>query len=70
MVIDPETAPIAQDIFRQYTVLRSVRALREYVLNKHGLVYGQTGIRALLDNERYIGRAHGQDDFCPALISQ
>lgn len=68
MMIDPETAPIAQDIFRQYTVIRSVRALREYVLNKYGLVYGQTGVRALLGNERYIGRAHGQDDFCPPLI--
>lgn len=70
MVIDPKTAPIAQDIFREYTVTRSVRALREYVLNKYGLVYAQTGIRALLDNERYIGRAHGQDDFCPPLISE
>lgn len=69
LAIDPETAPIAQDIFRQYTVTRSVRALREYVLAKYGLVYGQTGIRAMLDNERYIGRAHGQDDFCPPLIS-
>ena len=69
LVIDPQTAPIARDIFQQYTVIRSVRALREYVLNKYGLVYGQTGIRALLDNERYIGRAHGQDDFCPQLIN-
>ncbi|MCI8698301.1 MAG: recombinase family protein [Oscillospiraceae bacterium] len=68
MVVDPGTAPIAQDIFKQYTTIRSVRALREYVLNTYGLVYGQTGIRALLDNERYIGRAHGQDDFCPPLI--
>lgn len=69
LTIDPETAPIAQDIFQRYTVIRSVRALREYVLSKYGLVYGQSGIRAMLDNERYIGRAHGQDDFCPPLIS-
>lgn len=69
LAIDQQTAPIAQDIFRQYTVIRSVRALREYVLSKYGLVYGQTGIRALLENERYIGRAHGQDDFCPPLIT-
>lgn len=68
LAIDPQTAPIAQDIFQQYTVIRSVRALREYVLNKYGLVYGQSGIRALLENERYTGRAHGQDDFCPPLI--
>lgn len=29
----------------------------------------QAGVRAMLDNEQYIGRAHGQDDFCPPLIS-
>lgn len=69
MAVDSETAPIAQDIFRQYTVIRSVRALREYVMNTYGLVYSHAGIRALLDNERYIGRAHGQDDFCPPLIA-
>ncbi len=67
--IDPQTAPIAQDIFRQYTVIRSVRALREYIMNTYGLVYSHSGVRAMLENERYIGRAHGQDDFCPTLIS-
>lgn len=70
LVIDPHTAPIARDIFQQYTVIRSVRALREYVMNTHGMVYSHAGIRAMLNNERYIGRAHGQDDFCPPLITQ
>lgn len=68
LAIDPQTASIVQDIFRQYTVIRSVRALREYIMNTHGLVYSHAGVRAMLDNERYIGRAHGQDDFCPPLI--
>lgn len=67
--IDPQTALVAQDIFKQYTVIRSVRALREYIMNTHGLVYSHSGVRAILENERYIGRAHGQDDFCPPLIS-
>lgn len=69
MAIDPETAHIAQDIFQQYTIIRSVGALREYIMRTHGLVYSHSGVRAMLDNERYIGRAHGQDDFCPPLIS-
>lgn len=69
MVVDPETAPIAQDIFRQYAAIRSVRAMREYIMNTYGLVYSYAGVRAMLDNERYIGRAHGQDDFCSPLIS-
>lgn len=68
MVVDPETAPIAQDIFRQYTVIRSIRALREYVMKKYGLIYSPSGLRMLLTNERYIGKAHGQVAFCPPLI--
>lgn len=68
LVIDPETAPIAQDIFRQYMTIRSMRALREYVMRKYGMVYCHSGLKALLKNPRYIGQAHGQDDFCPVLI--
>lgn len=68
IVADAETAPIAQDIFQKYITIRSVRALREYVLNQYGLVYVHTGLKAMLTNERYIGRAHGQDNFCPAII--
>lgn len=68
MVPDPQTAPIAQDIFKQYLAIRSVRALGKYVMDKYGLIYGNTGLRMLLQNQRYIGRAHEQDDFCPPLI--
>lgn len=70
LAIDEATAPIAQDIFRQYLVLRSMRALRQYMMEQYGLVYCYSGVRALLKNERYIGRAHGQDDFCPPLIDE
>ena len=69
MAVDPETAAIAQDIFRQYTVVRSIRATRKYILEKYGLAYAHTGLKAFLSNERYIGCAHGQDDFCPPLIT-
>lgn len=68
MVIDPATAPIAQDIFYQYTILRSIRALREYMMKTYGIVYSHTSFRNIMQNERYIGRAHNQDDFCPPLI--
>ena len=33
MVIDPQSAPMAQDMFQQYLALRSVRALRRYVMH-------------------------------------
>lgn len=68
LVVDEEKAAILKDIFDRYTALRSMRALRQYMSEKHGLVYSCGGIRAILQNERYIGRAHGQDDFCPAII--
>lgn len=68
MVVNPETAPIAQDIFRQYTTLKSVAGVRKYMVDKYGILYAYQTIRYLLVNERYIGRAHGHDDFCPPLI--
>ncbi len=68
LVVDGEKAAIAQDIFERYVALRSMRALRQYIMERYGLVYSYSGIRALLQNERYIGRAHGQEDFCPPLI--
>lgn len=68
MMIDPKTGPIAQDIFQQYAALRSIRALRQYLIQKYGLVYSPTGLRMLLTNQRYIGCAHNQDDFCQPLI--
>lgn len=68
MVIDPQSAPMAQDMFQQYLALRSVRALRRYVMHTYGKVMSYGALRNLLRNERYIGRAHGQDDFCPPLI--
>lgn len=68
MAINPETAPMAQDIFKQYAILRSIRALRGYIFERYGKAYAHTSLKVLLTNERYIGHAHGQDDFCPALI--
>lgn len=68
LAVDPDTADTARDIFQQYIVLRSMRALRQYIMEQYGMVYSYSGLRALLQNERYVGRAHDQDSFCPALI--
>lgn len=70
LCLDENTAPVVRDIFDRYLILRSMRSLRQYMMDQHGLVYCYSGIRALLSNERYIGRAHGQDDFCPPLIDE
>lgn len=68
--VDAETAPIAIDIFDQYIKLRSLRSLRQYTMNEHGRVYCYSGMKALLQNERYIGSAHGQVDFCQGIIEK
>lgn len=68
IVIDEETSKIPIDIFNHYVALRSIGALREYVMSTYGITYSHTGLKMLLQNERYIGRAHGQDNFCPKLI--
>lgn len=68
LVIDQNTAPIAKDIFRQYLAVRSLYSLRAYVIKKYGLVYTARGLKLMLSNPRYIGCAHEQEDFCPALV--
>lgn len=68
LCVDEDAAATARDIFDRYLSLRSMRSLRQYMMEELGLVYCYSGIRAMLQNERYIGRAHDQDDFCPAII--
>lgn len=70
LVIEPERAALVRDIFQHYLDVRSVRATRKYVLDTCGLYYTQAGLRMLLQNERYIGRAHGMDDFCDPIIDK
>ena len=70
MEADPETAPVVQDLFAHYIGCRAIRATCRYLLDEYGLYYTQTGLRCLLQNTRYIGRAHGRDDFCPPLVEK
>lgn len=65
---DPDTAPIVKDLFDRYIALRSIKALRRMAAARYGINYTDRGWRVLLQNERYIGRAHGQDGFCEAII--
>ena len=32
------------------------------------MVYSPTGLRLFLSNERYVGKAHGQEHFCEGII--
>lgn len=68
LVIEPEKADIVRDIFRYYISTRSIRETRKYILNRWGISYCHTSIRSMLQNERYIGRAHDSDTFCPSIV--
>lgn len=70
IVINEETAPIAIDLFNKYIAIRSISSLRKYLMDTYGIAHSHTAIRVMLKNERYIGRAHDQENYCPALISQ
>lgn len=70
LVVDEEKADIVKDIFRKYIAFRSIRQLRKYILDQWGISYCHTNIRNILQNERYIGKAHGAENFCPPIISE
>lgn len=70
LVIDEDNAGIVRDIFQYYIDVRSIRESRKYVFDKYKLYYTQTGLRTLLQNKRYIGKAHGSDHFCKAIIPE
>ena len=70
LAIDDAQAEIVRDIYNQYLKLQSVRALRKYVMDKYGIVYSHSGLRSLLQNEKYIGMGHGRTDWCPPLMER
>lgn len=58
--VDPETAPIAQEIFRRYAQGQSMREVADYLNSKgyrtsRGGPYQVTTLHGILKNEKYIG---------------
>ena|GEM_PF-3363320 len=58
--VDPETAPIVQEIFRQYAKGQSMREVADYLNSKgyrtsRGGPYQVTTLHGILKNEKYIG---------------
>lgn len=67
--IDPDTVEIARDIADAYIRLKSISALRKYMLDKHGILRSYTQWRRLLSNERYIGIVDGKQ-MCEPIWSR
>lgn len=70
MVLDEEKAKIAYAIFQKYIDCRSVYGVQMWLIDAYGIRYSSTAVTHMLSNERYIGRAYGQDNFCPAIIDR
>lgn len=67
-VVDEEEAKIVTDIFNRYIAVRSIYMLRKYIMDTYSMTYSHNGLVKTLKNERYIGRAHDDDNFLPAII--
>ena len=63
LVPDPETAPIAQEIFQKYLDVRSIADTIRWLWDAHGISRNPSGIRNMLMNKKYLG-----SEFHPALI--
>lgn len=70
LAIDEVAAEQVRDIFNQYLQLQSIRQIRQYAIDKYNLVYSHTGMRVLLQNEKYIGLGHGREDWCPPILDR
>ena len=63
LVINEETAPIAQAIFQKYIDTRSIYGITQWIDEKYGLKRSVAGIKAMLKNKLYLG-----SDNHPAII--
>lgn len=68
-VIDTETADAARDMFAAYIRLRSLCALRRYMLSEWGISRTYNNFGRFLSNPMYIGQYHGVDGACDQLVS-
>lgn len=71
LCIDESSAKIVRAAFDYYEQHGSLKETWRYLNMYHNAGYKTyNSMRVLLSNERYIGRAHGINDFCPPIISQ
>ena len=68
LAVDEEKASIVRDIFARYLEIRTIRGLLRYISGTYGFAYSQSGMKAFLQHEEYIGRFHEEPDTCPAII--
>jgi len=70
LVPDPDTAPIANDMFRYYIATHSVAGTRKYLFTQYGKHYSYTHMKRLLSNPRYIGRFESGVEACEPIVDR
>lgn len=67
MVIDPDKAELARDMFRTYAQSGSLYETMRY-MRSHGVAIHQQGTRKALANPLYKGEYRGNPNYCEPLI--
>ena len=65
LVPNPETAPIAQEIFQKYLDFRSIHDVLRWLWDEYQIPRNPSTIRRMLSNQRYLG-----SEFHPPLIDR
>lgn len=68
MEIDPQTAPVARDLFQTYIRTRSISATRKHAAQKYGIIRSHQNMAAMLSARDYLGELYGVQ-VCEPLIA-
>ena len=69
-VIDEEKAQIVRDIYKTIIDNRTIASAQRYILEKYGVFHGLKEIKHIATNEKYLGKAHGIEGWCPQIIDK
>lgn len=70
IVVDPETAKIAIDTFDHYNYSNSLNDTVRFLRENYEIRRSQTGLKAMLMNELYIGKRRENERYCEPLIEK
>lgn len=68
VTIDPDTVPIAKDMFDHFELHNSMRGTLLYLIEKYNRRFSYGSISHALRNPLYKGEYRDNADYCPAII--
>ena len=67
---DEEKKHIAEDMFRKFFEIHSIRGTQLYLTEKYGIVFDQRSFRKIFKNTLYFGEYRGVQNFCEPYITR